>query len=85
MKAEDTFILQTEPAGLQMVKKPGLKRRFRQEMCVDGFLVGEIGERVMQDRERLAQDGFVVVNVPIDKQRRLAGEPLFLTRGFTYE
>ncbi len=48
------------------------------------FWSGVIDERVVQDRERLAQDGFVVVNVPINKQRRLAGEPLILTRGFLH-
>jgi ribonuclease J len=55
-----------------------------EDVYVDGILVGAIGARVMQDRERLAQDGFVVVNVPINKQRELAGEPLFLTRGFLH-
>jgi ribonuclease J len=38
----------------------------------------------MEDRERLAEDGFVVVNVPINKHRKLAGEPLILTRGFLH-
>ncbi len=52
------------------------------DVYVDGSLIGEIGELVMRDRERLAQDGFVVVYVPIDKQHRLAGEPRIVSRGF---
>ncbi len=53
-----------------------------EDVYVDGYLVGEIGELVMRDRERLSQDGFVVVYVPINKQRKLAGEPHILSRGF---
>jgi mRNA degradation ribonuclease J1/J2 len=36
----------------------------------------------MRDRERLAQDGFVVVYVPVDKKNKLAGEPSIVSRGF---
>jgi ribonuclease J len=53
-----------------------------EDVYVDGYLVGEIGELVMRDRERLAQDGFVVAYVPINKKHKLAGEPLLISRGF---
>jgi hypothetical protein len=36
---------------------------------VDGSLVGEISNHVMRDRERLSQDGFVIVTVPVTKQQ----------------
>ncbi|MCZ7670346.1 MAG: hypothetical protein M5U34_25910 [Chloroflexi bacterium] len=45
-------------------------------------MVGEIGERVMRDRERLAQDGFVVAYVPVNKKNKLVGEPRIISRGF---
>jgi len=54
------------------------------DVYVDGSLVGEIGERVMHDRERLSQDGFVVAYVPIDRRRRLAGETRLISRGFLH-
>lgn len=54
------------------------------DVYVDGSLVGEIGELVLRDRERLAQDGFVVVNVPLNRQHQLAGEPNLLSRGFLH-
>ena len=83
LKAENIFILQNGACWVTDGEKAWLEEAVPAgDVYVDGFLVGEIGERVMQDRERLAQDGFVVVNVPVDKQRKLAGEPLFLTRGF---
>ncbi|MBK8986093.1 MAG: hypothetical protein IPM39_08425 [Chloroflexi bacterium] len=54
------------------------------DVYVDGSLVGEIGELVMRDRERLAQDGFVVVYVPVDKKQKLVGEPTIISRGFLH-
>lgn len=54
------------------------------DVYVDGSLVGEVGVRVVRDRERLSQDGFVVVNVPLNKRNKLAGEPRLLSRGFLH-
>jgi ribonuclease J len=53
-----------------------------EDVYVDGSLVGEVGELVMRDRERLAQDGFVVVYVPVNKKNKLVGEPNLISRGF---
>lgn len=54
------------------------------EVYVDGRLIGEIGEVVMHDRHRLSQDGFIVALIPVDKRRRLVGEPQIVSRGFVY-
>ena len=53
-----------------------------EDVYVDGSLVGEVGKHVMRDRERLSQDGFVIVTVQINKQHKLVGEPRILSRGF---
>ena len=53
-----------------------------EDVYVDGSLIGEVGEQVMRDRERLSQDGFVVVVVPVDKKQKLVGEPRIISRGF---
>ncbi|MFL7892241.1 MAG: ribonuclease J [Anaerolineales bacterium] len=55
-----------------------------EDVYVDGSLVGEINKNVMRDRERLSQDGFVIVTVPITKKYKLAGEPRILSRGFLH-
>jgi ribonuclease J len=55
-----------------------------EDVYVDGSLVGEIGARVMRDREQLSQDGFVVVIVPVDQRHKLVGEPRIMSRGFLY-
>ncbi len=52
------------------------------DVYVDGSLIGEIGDLVLRDRERLSQDGFVLVYVPLDKKRRLAGDVQLISRGF---
>ncbi len=54
------------------------------EVYVDGRLIGEIGEVVMRDRQRLSQDGFIVALIPVDKRRQLVGEPQIVSRGFVY-
>jgi len=82
MPGEDVFILQNGACWVSNGEKAWLEESIPAgDVYVDGCLVGTIDERVVQDRVRLAQDGFVVVNVPLNKQRRLAGEPLILTRG----
>jgi len=52
------------------------------DVYVDGSLVGEIGERVVRDRERLSQNGLVMCYVPVDRKRRLAGEVRLISQGF---
>jgi ribonuclease J len=49
---------------------------------VDGRLVGEVEAMVMQDRQRLSQDGFIVALIPVNSRNKLAGEPKLISRGF---
>jgi ribonuclease J len=52
---------------------------------VDGAGVGEIGPSVVREREALAKDGFVLVNLTVDSDSyRLVDEPEIITRGFIY-
>lgn len=52
---------------------------------VDGAGVGEIGPSVVREREVLARDGFVLVNLTLDRHgSRLVVEPEIITRGFVY-
>ena len=52
---------------------------------VDGTGVGDIGPEVMRDRENLARDGFVVVNLTVSGQtRKLVEKPLILSKGFVF-
>jgi len=52
---------------------------------VDGAGVGDIGPDIMREREILARDGFVLVNLVLDRKTcRLLDEPEIITRGFIY-
>ena len=55
------------------------------EVYVDGSGVGDVGAVVMRDRKRLAEDGMVVVVLPISSyDGGLLSEPEIVTRGFIY-
>ncbi|HVO41067.1 MAG TPA: ribonuclease J, partial [Aggregatilineales bacterium] len=50
---------------------------------VDGAGVGTVGPQVMRDREVLARDGVVVVNVVVNRDTmEVIGEPTIVSRGF---
>jgi ribonuclease J len=53
---------------------------------VDGLGIGDVGEVVLRDRRKLAEDGIVVVVVTVDKRSGevLAG-PDVINRGFVFE
>lgn len=52
---------------------------------VDGSGVGDIGPSVLREREIMARDGFILVNLTIDEDSgRLLEDPEIITRGFIY-
>ncbi len=52
---------------------------------VDGTGVGDIGPAVMREREALARDGFVVLNLRVDKSTgKLKGQPEIISKGFVF-
>lgn len=55
-------------------------------MLVDGLGIGDVGNVVLRDRHRLAQDGVAIVLVQIDKrQGKLIENPEVISRGFVFE
>jgi ribonuclease J len=53
---------------------------------VDGARVGDVGPAVLREREVLSRDGFVMVNLLVDKKTKdLLEEPEIVTRGFVYK
>ncbi len=52
---------------------------------VDGAMVGDIGPTVVRERETLAREGVVLVNLTVDRNTRLLyEEPEIISRGFIY-
>lgn len=53
---------------------------------VDGLGVGDVGSVVLRDRQVMAEEGIVMVVVPVDVQTgRLGGEVDIVSRGFVFE
>lgn len=55
------------------------------DILIDGKTVGDIGDLVLKDREILSDNGIVIVNVNVDKEKRIViNKPNILTKGFIY-
>ncbi len=55
------------------------------KIMVDGLGVGDVGNIVLRDRQRLSQDGLIIVVLTMDSQTgRVVAGPDVLSRGFVY-
>ena len=86
IKSENIFIADN---GVQIeVSENGIKKAENIEsgqIFVDGSGVGDVGNVVLRDRKRLAEDGLIVVAASIDSYSGyIVAGPDILTRGFVY-
>jgi ribonuclease J len=51
---------------------------------VDGTGVGDIGPTVMREREALAENGMVIVNLRVSKSGQIVGKPEIISKGFVF-
>lgn len=50
---------------------------------VDAYGVGDVGNIILRDRQKLAKEGFVILNLLLDKNKKLKGIK-FISRGFVF-
>lgn len=53
-------------------------------VAVDGLGVGDVGEVVLKDRERMADDGIFLVVLRMTRDGKLVGNPDLISRGFVF-
>lgn len=57
-----------------------------QNIYVDGLGIGDVGNVVLRDRQVMAEEGIVLIVVPVDKRTsKIVGEPDIVSRGFVFE
>lgn len=55
------------------------------EILVDGLGIGDVGNIVLRDRQKLAQDGIAIVLIEVDRiKNTLITDPEIISRGFVY-
>ena len=76
----DGDILEISSGKVRITDRISLKN-----VMIDGLGVGDIGHVVLRDRQTMANEGIVVVVVPIDHSNgRMTAEPDIISRGFVY-
>ena len=55
------------------------------KVLVDGLGIGDVGNIVLRDRKKLAEDGLINVSLVYDtKKKQIIGKPELISRGFVY-
>ena len=54
------------------------------KILVDGLGVGDVGNIVLKDRQKLSQDGLIIVVITMDSNGIVVSGPDVITRGFVY-
>ncbi len=60
-------------------------RHQNRRVLIDGLGIGDVGKTVLRDRRMLAEDGILVIIMPVDGQsHQLVDKPTVASRGFVY-
>jgi len=79
--AEDGQVIDVSPSKVTLGSRVEVRNIY-----VDGLGIGDIGNIVLRDRKVMAEEGIVLVIVPVDAHTsKLAGDPDIVSRGFVFE
>ncbi|MBI2196250.1 ribonuclease J [Candidatus Daviesbacteria bacterium] len=81
LEAEDGDILEIKGEDIKITGKVDV-----QNVYVDGLGIGDIGHVVLRDRQKMSEEGVVVVVVSVDQHTgKLVSEVDIISRGFVFE
>ena len=81
LAAEDGDILEIKDEGIKLAGKVDV-----QNVYVDGLGIGDIGHVVLRDRQKMSEEGVMVVVVSVDQHTgRLISPVDIISRGFVFE
>lgn len=82
-------IIDAEDGDILNVSRDNIKLDGRvdvQNVYVDGLGIGDIGHIVLRDRQKMSEEGVVVVVISLDQHTgKLTGDPDIISRGFVFE
>src|SRR3989344_2438026 len=82
-------VLDVEDGDILEIKNEGIKLTGRvdvQNVYVDGLGIGDIGHVVLRDRQKMSEEGVVVVVVSVDSHTgQLVSDVDIISRGFVFE
>lgn len=86
MQKKDVYILENgnvfalDQDGGEVINKIPVET-----VLVDGLGVGDVGDVVLRDRQKLSQDGLIVVSIVVDRYtNEILANPEIVSRGFIY-
>lgn len=81
IEAEDGDVLEINKEHVKLSGKLDI-----QNVYVDGLGIGDVGHVILRDRQKMSEEGIVVVVVSIDQNSgKLTSEPDIISRGFIFE
>ncbi|TSC87594.1 MAG: ribonuclease J [Microgenomates group bacterium Gr01-1014_7] len=82
-------VIEAEDGDIMEIKKDNIKLAGTvdvQNVYVDGLGIGDVGHVILRDRQRLSEEGVVVVVVSVDQHTgKLVSEVDIISRGFVFE
>lgn len=82
-------VIDPEPGDILEIKKDGIKLTGKvdvQNIYVDGLGIGDVGRVILRDRQKMNEEGVVVVVVSVDQHSgKLISDVDIISRGFVFE
>lgn len=82
-------VIDAEDGDILNVSKDNIKIDGRvevQNVYVDGLGIGDVGHMILRDRQKMSEEGVVIVVVSVDHQTgKVTSEPDIISRGFVFE